>query len=179
MATKADVQLNLSIKFGNATTSTTLKCKEPSESIVQLGLKNNPAADFHDDIDARFALSKTVTTRLRRTSISSKNAFQLYRNIWLPKMQYPLGVTSFSKQSCLQIMKPFVCAILPKLRFNRNTTRAIIHDSHRYGGFQMAHLYNEQGYLAIKHLIGHIREETITGKQLMIALSYAQLVAGC
>eukprot|EP00957_Ditylum_brightwellii_P062154 4717266-Ditylum_brightwellii.AAC.1 len=43
----------------------------------------------------------------------------------------------------------------------------------------MAHLYKEQGALAIKHLIGHLREETITGNQIMIALSYAQLVAGC
>eukprot|EP00957_Ditylum_brightwellii_P144119 10980906-Ditylum_brightwellii.AAC.1 len=91
MATKADVQLDLSIKFGNKSGSTTLKRKEPSESIAQLGLKNNPAADFRNDIDAQFALSKTRTTRLRRTSISSKNAFRLHRNIWLPKMQYPLA----------------------------------------------------------------------------------------
>eukprot|EP00957_Ditylum_brightwellii_P099207 7556126-Ditylum_brightwellii.AAC.1 len=75
MATKADVQLDLSIKFGNATASTTLKCKEPPDSIAQLGLKNNPAADFRNNIDARFALSKAITTRLRRTLISSKNAF--------------------------------------------------------------------------------------------------------
>eukprot|EP00957_Ditylum_brightwellii_P060383 4584606-Ditylum_brightwellii.AAC.1 len=81
MATKADVQLDLSIKVGNATALTTLKRKDPSELIAQLGLKNNPAADFCDDIDARFALSKTITTRLRWTSISSKNAFRLYRNI--------------------------------------------------------------------------------------------------
>eukprot|EP00957_Ditylum_brightwellii_P171587 13063476-Ditylum_brightwellii.AAC.1 len=144
MATKADVQLDLSIKFGNATALTTLKRKEPSKSIAQLGLKNKPAADFHDNIDAQFAQSKTITTRLRQTSISSKNAFRLYRNIWLPKMQYPLAVTSFSKQSCLQIMKPFVHAILPKLGFNRNMTHTIIYGSYRYSGFQMAHLYNEQ-----------------------------------
>eukprot|EP00957_Ditylum_brightwellii_P186234 14177919-Ditylum_brightwellii.AAC.1 len=33
----------------------------------------------------------------------------------------------------------------------------------KYGGFQFAHLYLEQGYLEIKHLLGHLREETITG----------------
>eukprot|EP00957_Ditylum_brightwellii_P073357 5574657-Ditylum_brightwellii.AAC.1 len=81
MATKADGQLDLSIKFGNATVLTTLKHKEPSESIAQLGLKNNQAADFRNDIDAQFALSKIITTRLRQTLISSKNAFRLYRNI--------------------------------------------------------------------------------------------------
>eukprot|EP00957_Ditylum_brightwellii_P047880 3636775-Ditylum_brightwellii.AAC.1 len=62
MATKADVQLDLSIKFGNATASLTLKRKEPSESIAQLGLKNNPVADFRYNIEAQFALSKAITT---------------------------------------------------------------------------------------------------------------------
>eukprot|EP00957_Ditylum_brightwellii_P200177 15259904-Ditylum_brightwellii.AAC.1 len=62
MATKVDVQLDLSIKFGNATTATKLKRKEPTESITQLGPKNNPAADSSDDIDARYMLSKTITT---------------------------------------------------------------------------------------------------------------------
>eukprot|EP00957_Ditylum_brightwellii_P099393 7571308-Ditylum_brightwellii.AAC.1 len=75
-------------------------------------------------------------------------------------------------------MKPFVRAILPKMGFNHNTTRAIIYGSMKYGGFQFAHLYLEQGYLAIKHLLGHLREETLTGNQIMIALSYVQLVAG-
>eukprot|EP00957_Ditylum_brightwellii_P061246 4648155-Ditylum_brightwellii.AAC.1 len=76
-------------------------------------------------------------------------------------------------------MKPVVHAILPKLGFNRHTAHKIIYGSHQYGGFQMAHLYNEQGVLALKHVIGHLREETITGNQIMIALSYAQSVAGC
>eukprot|EP00957_Ditylum_brightwellii_P110254 8409382-Ditylum_brightwellii.AAC.1 len=74
-------------------------------------------------------------------------------------------------------MKLFVRAILPKLGFNRNTARTIIYGSIRYGGFQFMHLYLEQGQLALKHLLGHLMKETITGNQIMIALSYTQLVA--
>eukprot|EP00957_Ditylum_brightwellii_P070896 5387902-Ditylum_brightwellii.AAC.1 len=62
MATKVDVQLYLLIKFGNATTATKLKQKEPTESLAQLGLKNNPAADFSDNIDTRYMLNKKITT---------------------------------------------------------------------------------------------------------------------
>eukprot|EP00957_Ditylum_brightwellii_P168848 12852009-Ditylum_brightwellii.AAC.1 len=75
-------------------------------------------------------------------------------------------------------MKPFVYAILPKMGFNQHTTWEIIYGSTQLGGFQFAHLYNEQGYLAPKHLLGHLSKKTITGNQIMIALSYAQLVAG-
>eukprot|EP00957_Ditylum_brightwellii_P113176 8630783-Ditylum_brightwellii.AAC.1 len=76
-------------------------------------------------------------------------------------------------------MKPFVRVILPKLGFNRNTARKIIYGSHKYSGFQKARLHHKQEYLALKHLLGCIQEETITGNQIMIALSYVQVVAGC
>eukprot|EP00957_Ditylum_brightwellii_P018172 1369240-Ditylum_brightwellii.AAC.1 len=178
MATKEELLIDLSIKFGNETTRKKLKRKDPTESIGQLGLKNNPAAKFMEEINDRHKTNKDIATRLRRAPVSSKNTFQLYKNIWLLKMQYPLAITSFSKSSYLTIMKPFVRTILPKLGFNRHTAHEIIYGSHQYGGFQMAHLYKKQGVLAIKHLIDHLREETITGNQIIIALSYAQLVAG-
>eukprot|EP00957_Ditylum_brightwellii_P034877 2643100-Ditylum_brightwellii.AAC.1 len=75
-------------------------------------------------------------------------------------------------------MKPFVHAILPKLGFNRHMARAIIYGSTKYGGFQLAHLYLEQGYLVIKHFVGHVQEETLTGDQIIVALSKAQLISG-
>eukprot|EP00957_Ditylum_brightwellii_P188822 14372995-Ditylum_brightwellii.AAC.1 len=75
-------------------------------------------------------------------------------------------------------MKPFVYTIIPKMGFNRHTVREIIYGSTQFGGFQFAHLYHEQGYLALKHLLGHLREKTITGNQIMIGLSYSHLVAG-
>eukprot|EP00957_Ditylum_brightwellii_P081409 6192268-Ditylum_brightwellii.AAC.1 len=93
-------------------------------------------------------------------------------------MQHSLAVTSFSKETCLQIMKPFVYVILPKMGFNQHTAQEIIYGSTWFKRFQFAHLYNEQGYLALKHLLGHLHKKTITGNHIMIALSYAQLVAG-
>eukprot|EP00957_Ditylum_brightwellii_P081376 6189864-Ditylum_brightwellii.AAC.1 len=75
-------------------------------------------------------------------------------------------------------MKPFVCAILPKLGFNRHSPQEIIYGAEKYGGFNMTHLYLEQGYLSLKHLIGHLRETSIVGEQIMIALSFAQVISG-
>eukprot|EP00957_Ditylum_brightwellii_P078557 5973073-Ditylum_brightwellii.AAC.1 len=178
MAIKQDIDIDLEIRFGNNMTKTRLKRKEPNESIAQLGVKNNPSLDFTDDVNDRLKTSKAVTTRLKQALLSSKNAFWLYRNIWLPKMQYPLAVTSLLKETCLQIMKSFVYAILSKMGFSQHIAREIIYGSTWFGRFQFAHLYNEQGYLALKYLLGHLRKKTITGNQIMIALSYAQLVAG-
>eukprot|EP00957_Ditylum_brightwellii_P038997 2947469-Ditylum_brightwellii.AAC.1 len=68
MATKEKVPIDLSIQFGNETTKKRLKRKDPTESIGQLGLKNNPAAKFSDNINDRHTTSKAITTRLRRSS---------------------------------------------------------------------------------------------------------------
>eukprot|EP00957_Ditylum_brightwellii_P066493 5048168-Ditylum_brightwellii.AAC.1 len=144
MATKQDVDIDLAIRFGNDTSETVLKRKEPNDSISQLGVKNNPTSDFTDDVNDRIKTSKVVTTCLKCASLSPKNAFCLYQNIWLPKMQYPLAVTSLSKATCLSIMKPFVYAILPKMGFNQHTAREIIYGPTHFGRFQLAHLYNEQ-----------------------------------
>eukprot|EP00957_Ditylum_brightwellii_P126121 9614387-Ditylum_brightwellii.AAC.1 len=75
MATKQDVDINLEIRFGSNMTKTKLKCKEPNESIAQLGVKNNPSADFTDNVNNRFKTSKLVTTCLKEALLSSKNAF--------------------------------------------------------------------------------------------------------
>eukprot|EP00957_Ditylum_brightwellii_P177339 13508468-Ditylum_brightwellii.AAC.1 len=90
----------------------------------------------------------------------------------------PLAVTSFTKKQCIQLMKLFIYAILPTLGFNRHTARTVIFGSARYRTFQLAHLFLEQGYLAIKHFIGHVRKETLTGDQIIIALSKVQLISG-
>eukprot|EP00957_Ditylum_brightwellii_P184563 14056600-Ditylum_brightwellii.AAC.1 len=135
MATTADIPIHLDITFGNETSPRRLKRKEPFELIHQLGLNNNPAADFRDAIKAKTDISKAVTHRLKSSLISSKNAHQLYKNIWLPKMQYSLAATFFTKTLCIQIIKPFVHTILPKLGFNRNTAQTTIYGSKKYGGF--------------------------------------------
>eukprot|EP00957_Ditylum_brightwellii_P000330 25671-Ditylum_brightwellii.AAC.1 len=42
----------------------------------------------------------------------------------------------------------------------------------------MAHFYIEQGYLSIKHFLGHLQEESLTGQHFMVLLSQAQLISG-
>eukprot|EP00957_Ditylum_brightwellii_P211226 15365920-Ditylum_brightwellii.AAC.1 len=119
-----------------------------------------------------------MASSIRTLPMKPKNAFHLYRSIWLPAYQYPLAVTTLSKEACLSIMKHFVHAILPKFGFNCNLPGEIIYGSMKYGGFQFVQLHLEQGYLALKHLIGHICKESIVGSQLMIALSFTQVVSG-
>eukprot|EP00957_Ditylum_brightwellii_P162631 12383834-Ditylum_brightwellii.AAC.1 len=75
MATSANVPLDLSIQFGTASDPWQLKWREPSESIKQLSLKNNPAADYTEAIKDKLDISKAITSCIKQSSILSKNAY--------------------------------------------------------------------------------------------------------
>eukprot|EP00957_Ditylum_brightwellii_P128428 9794498-Ditylum_brightwellii.AAC.1 len=62
--------------------------------------------------------------------------------------------------------------------FNCHMPRVVIYDTRNLGGFQLAHLYLEQGVFAICHFLGHVQEMSLVGEQIMINLSQCQLVEG-
>eukprot|EP00957_Ditylum_brightwellii_P091664 6979517-Ditylum_brightwellii.AAC.1 len=117
----------MKITVGHSDTPSTVQRKEANDSIKQLGVLANPAGNFRQELERRKDYSARMATRIRTMHMKPKNAFCLYRNIWLPASQYPLAVTSFTEDECLSIMKPFVCAILPKLGFNCHSPREIIY----------------------------------------------------
>eukprot|EP00957_Ditylum_brightwellii_P059919 4549127-Ditylum_brightwellii.AAC.1 len=55
---------------------------------------------------------------IRKSFVSSKNAWQIYQNVWLPAGKYPIACTTWTKQECEHPMSPFLTAILPKLGLN-------------------------------------------------------------
>eukprot|EP00957_Ditylum_brightwellii_P207103 15351463-Ditylum_brightwellii.AAC.1 len=63
MATLVDININIGIHFGNTPTERILQQKDLTESICQLGVKNNPAVDFTDNANNRFNISIAVTSR--------------------------------------------------------------------------------------------------------------------
>eukprot|EP00957_Ditylum_brightwellii_P129781 9899777-Ditylum_brightwellii.AAC.1 len=132
------------ITVGHSDTPSIVQRKEVNDSVKQLGVMENPASNFRQELEHRKNYSAQMATRIRTMRMKPKNVFCLYRNIWLPACQYLLAVTSFTEGKCLSIMKPFVRAILPKLGFNRHSPQEIIYRAEKYDGFNMTHLYLEQ-----------------------------------
>ena len=83
----------------------------------------------------------------------------MYKNVWNPKIGYTAPVTRFDVEESKKIMSPFLNGILPKLGYNRNTDRRIIHGPPRLGGSGYEHMYSEQGTAGLVHLLGHVRQD--------------------
>eukprot|EP00957_Ditylum_brightwellii_P206760 15349853-Ditylum_brightwellii.AAC.1 len=119
----------MQITVGRATSQSIVQQKEVNDSLKQLGVLTNPAGDFSNELKRWQKYSSGMATCIQSLCLKPKNADRLCQNIWLPACQYPLTVTSFTKEDYLLIMRPFICAILPKLGFNHNYLHEIIYRS--------------------------------------------------
>eukprot|EP00957_Ditylum_brightwellii_P190885 14534375-Ditylum_brightwellii.AAC.3 len=81
LATKQDIPTDLAIKIGKETILVAHKRKEPTDSIAQLGLLNNPAAMYNDEVTKKVQHSTQVAGRIKCSSMSAKNAYWFYQNI--------------------------------------------------------------------------------------------------
>eukprot|EP00957_Ditylum_brightwellii_P104034 7925857-Ditylum_brightwellii.AAC.1 len=127
LATRTEYPETMQITVGQSTTLSIVQRREVNNSVKQLVVLANPASDFSQELEHRKDYSASMATRIRTLCMNPKNAFRLYRNIWLPACQYPLAATSFTEDKCHSIMKLFVRAILPKLGFNHHSPHEIIY----------------------------------------------------
>eukprot|EP00957_Ditylum_brightwellii_P119616 9126287-Ditylum_brightwellii.AAC.1 len=65
-------------------TPSTVQRKEVNDSVKQLEVMANPAGNFRQELERRKDYSARMATRIRTMCMKLKNAFRLYRNIWLP-----------------------------------------------------------------------------------------------
>eukprot|EP00957_Ditylum_brightwellii_P205648 15344792-Ditylum_brightwellii.AAC.1 len=159
MTTKEELDMNIQIKFGYNQSETTIKRRTVMKQyriwecwlvlreifVWSFNSKRNTSSRSHTDSSVPLFLQKCLLV-IPKHMVAFNAISACYHVIY--------------KKQCIQIMKPFVYAILSKLGLNRHTARTIIFGSVRYSGFQLAHLFLEQGYLSIKHFIGHVQEET-------------------
>eukprot|EP00957_Ditylum_brightwellii_P188092 14320010-Ditylum_brightwellii.AAC.1 len=97
-----------------------LKQKNLDDSIRQLGLLNNPLGELNNDHDKHFPTCKQVSFCISKNFITPNNTWRIYQNVLLPVDQYPLTMTSWSRNQYHKLSSPFINAILPKLGLNRN-----------------------------------------------------------
>jgi len=73
----------------------------------------------------------------------SKTIFSIYSSI-LWKIAYPLALTTFNEQQCMEIMCPILQASLPKIGCIQTMPRIVVHAPISLVGLNILNLYMEQ-----------------------------------
>ena len=95
-----------------------------------------------------------------------------------PKIEFPLTVTQFTQKECDSISASAIRACLSKMGFNCNMPREVVYGPPSMFGVGMHDLYIEQGIKQVSALMGHLRQDSDTGKMMQIELQWCQVQAG-
>jgi hypothetical protein len=124
------------------------------------------------------AHSEHYATNIQEIRFRPDEAYIAYTMFLLPKIKFSLPVSVFTEAECRYIQAPALMQTLPIMRLNRHTARSIIHGPTKLGGLMIQDTYAEQGVGQLRMFLGHLRVGDQTGKIILTAMSYLQLLVG-
>jgi len=116
--------------------------------------------------------------KIYNSSFDHSDAYLEYVTRWIPTIQYPLLVTTFSDKQCDDIQKPFIFRLLPKLGLNRHFPRVVLYSPIDRGGCGIYGIKVEQLSMQMTNYNGHMRRNDDAGKLITSNLRMMQVIVG-
>ncbi len=143
-----------------------------------LGVRIAPAGTWQDEFAFRRAQSRELALKIAGSVLSRETARLGYYMMVRPKLEYPLAVTQFTQSECDAITSPVIRVCLSKMGYNCNSPKEVIYGPKELFGFGIHDYYIEQGIRQLTALVGHIRQDSETGRMMRIELQWCQVQAG-
>ena len=169
----------LSLTYGDESTQRHLLATEsPWQGRKMLGVRIAPAGTWTDEFLYRRQQSRDLAMLLAGSTIDADTARVGYHMMVCPMIEYPLTVTQFSQKDCDMIVSPVLRACLSKMGYNQNMPKEVVFGPVELGGLGMHDLFIEQGIRQILALVGHLSQNSVTSKMMLIELQWCQVQAG-
>jgi hypothetical protein len=151
----------------------------PDKGTRVLGVRLAMDGTFNDEYKFRLSQSTKMARLLYQLYLSPLDAYMVYETRFRPALEYLLAITTFTTEQMLQIQKPFIYLLPPKIGMNKHTPRAIIYGPRYRGELGLQSLDEKQAILHFELFQGHIRQNDDIGKSLHVQTSTQQLEVGC
>ena len=178
LATIEQAPAALRLTAGMSLQKETVPRLQPTETYRTLGVFLNGKGCMKRPLAIQRGRSAEFAGKIGPVHMNAVTAYFAYMLYFCPKIGYALPVSTFTFRECGYIQAPALMAILPKLKINRNTARAIIHGPQKFGGIQLRHAYAEQGHGQLRLFLGHLRNRDHTGELIHVSLSFLQITVG-
>jgi hypothetical protein len=133
-----------------------------TEPYKLLGIQMAPADNQKGNIKMLKEKIEKMITLTKTANLPPAEMETCLHSIILPTLKYGQSAMSIPKITILEIQKPLINIILPKIGYNRHTPRALVYASKKYGGLAIPNLYTEQGIAQVKYIIGAMRNKCET-----------------
>ena len=119
-----------------------------------------------------------LCNKITGAQLSERETRQALLQRLLPKLDYGLYASYFTKPQSTDLDKIINASLLPGLRVNRNTKQAIVHGPTMYGGLGLPDVYTRQNQHHIKYMIKQLRWNNTLANNILTALDNVQLASG-
>ncbi len=116
---------------------------EPSIGFQTLGVYLTPSSSQLHQAKVLREISDRYYNSISSVPLSPDKAFLSYTMFLRPKLTYPLPCSTLSEVQCRKIQAPALVGLLPELKFNRHTPRAVLCGGFQLGGLQIPELYTD------------------------------------
>ena len=152
---------------------------DPWTSHLTLGVWKSPAGNYQQQREHLLNKSRKWTASMRAATLTKDEATMSYTRIYIPSLRYGLGTCYLPPKDLLQIQRPAVNAILPKMGFNRHLPRAVVYGPADKGGLGLPSLIFEQGLQQLLFLARHLRSPLSPLRTLFqIGIEWFRMLAG-
>jgi hypothetical protein len=166
------------INFNNNPTKTPLKQLSAMATHKTLGVPKAPAGQEDAATSSLDSKNRTHARTVATSPFDRKDTWSYYHAIYLPSITYTFPSSSLPIKQCDKMQRQIKKAVLPKYGFNRNTPNAVVYGHSDYAGIEMRTLSVERGIAQLYSLITCLRADGIPHQLAVIAISWAQLLAG-
>jgi hypothetical protein len=157
---------------------TTITFGPSDEPNVGLGFHLCPNGNQHHQFehthDAIHKLCKTVAM----ANLTEQEAFQAVTQRLVPKLHYPLHLTSFTRKQTDKINSQVRRTFLPPMRFNRHLPAAVLYGPASMGGMEFPETYTMQDQAQIPYLLKQLRWDKTVANDILVTLDHIQLTSG-
>ena len=152
---------------------------DATEAHLTLGVWKSPSGNLTRQFDHLMKKSKMWTASMQAASLTKDEAVLSYSRIYIPSLRYGLGTCFFSSKQLIQIQRPAVNTILPKMGFNRHLPRSVVYGPQCLGALGLPSLVFEQGLQQIQFIGRHLRSATSPLRSLFqIGLEWFRILSG-
>ena len=115
---------------------TKIKKMNIEETNKGLGFFINPLGKQTEEFKNKVVQAKQCDTQINQTRLTQYEAWITYLTQVLPKVTYPFVATRFTIKQLHRLAVIIDNVILPKMKINRKTPRAVVYGPKEYGGIE-------------------------------------------
>ena len=150
----------------------------PDEPNVGLGFRLCPSGNQTPQFEHTLQAIEKLCGAISSAHLTVQEARMALEQRLVPKLSYPLHLTSFSKPQCEKINTKIRQTFLPRFNLNSHLPTAVAHGPLKFGGMMLPDAYTTQDQVQIPFIIRQLRWDRLVANDILVTLDALQLCTG-